>query len=111
MLLMQAAHLATAIVSLRGLSTGGAKDITGVMRITHAAGHEQWVAEGRRTNHSKTSAPLDEKDPTRASHEEGVIQEGEWLYHLSGVSGARGGSRGGGGIGDISGLRVFTRGE
>lgn len=58
------AHQSRLVMQLRGLDTGTAKDISGVIRISHGGGYEDEPGEQ-------------------------VLTQGEWLYKVSGDGGVR----------------------
>ena len=59
---MSLAHQATSIISVRGLDTGAAKDVSGVLRISKGAGE---------------------------SADDGDVEERECLYHLGSDGGVK----------------------
>ena len=86
-LLTSLAHQARSVLQLRGLDTGRAKDVTGVVRVSRGGEWREEDDGGRRGDEA-------EKDG-----EDGGKSEGEWLYFVGGGGDIKVWGRGEGGIG------------
>lgn len=77
------AHQAERVVQLRGLDTGAASDVSGVLRLSKGG-----AAAGRLLEEGEGSEKI------REASEEGGGGEGEWLYQVRGNGSVRVWARG-----------------
>jgi elongator complex protein 6 len=83
------AHQAERVVQLRGLETGAARDVSGVLRVSRGGAAASW---DRRDAVDEVAGRGEEGEYEERGEEE---QEGEWLYQVKGDGN----------------LRVWKRGE